>query len=1079
LLKLLPVFLCLSGVSLFAQASVGLNAPAYKLGQNATFDASNATLIIPKPAFQSSSCNPGQIQFSSDSLQICTSSRTWLPIPPLISQLSGTISLSQLPATISSNTTGNAASATVLASAPVVCVTGKYASGIATNGNAICATIQAAQLSGLAASATVDTTNAANITSGALSPFRLPNPTTLNLGGVRAVTAIAHQWLDSISTFGIPHLSQPAAADITGLAASATTDATNANNIVSGALAITHGGTGATNAAAGLAALGGINASQAAAAAPVQSIAVNGGTPRVGNVNIVIPTFPSPGLVASSGVAFSDAVAADVIGLFGSGSCLGYLKSDGTCDTPAGTGGGTISSVGVTVPTWLAVSPGSITSSGTFAITAAAGQTANQFLATPNGASGALAIRGITAQDLPVGISSSTTGTAANVTGIVSISNGGTGSTSAATALAALGGVNASQAAASAPVQSVNGQVGSVSIAVPSVPGAGLVKSSGSAFATAASTDVISLFNSGTCNGYLKSDGTCSTPSGGGTGTVSSVGVTVPSWMSVSPSTITTSGTFALSTSSGQVANSILATPDGIAGAVALRPLASGDLPANIASNTSGTAANVTGTVSITHGGTGAITSAAALAALGGVSATQAAAAAPVQSVNGQTGTVALTIPSIPAAGVVKSSGTDLANAAASDVVSLFGSGSCVGYLKNDGTCSTPNAGAGGTVTSVSITLPSWYTVSPATINTAGTFAVTPAAGQTANRILATPDGTTGALALRALTANDIPASLTSNTTGTSSNVSGTVAINHGGTGATTATAALTALGGVTSAQAAAAAPVQTVAGVSPTAGNVPLASTSLSDTANLVRTTANATYGANTYTFAGAAHTSPLKVGLISAKPATCTTGELYFATDALAGQQIYECSSTNVWTQQLNTGTGTGGNGNCTQTASQLSDLAVAYSATSGGTLTINSLASATTPTIVQLGSSTFRFTAPSSVNVTGGGSGTAFLYVDPFGVLTVASTIAVNCTSCTSVNASSFPTGSFPIATWTITSGAFTSSGYTDFRSFLSGSAKVAAPATSSSTCTVGQWATDTGFFYSCTATNTWKRSALSTF
>ncbi len=39
---------------------------------------------------------------------------------------------------------------------------------------------------------------------------------------------------------------------------------------------------------------------------------------------------------------------------------------------------------------------------------------------------------------------------------------------------------------------------------------------------------------------------------------------------------------------------------------------------------------------------------------------------------------------------------------------------------------------------------------------------------------------------------------------------------------------------------------------------------------------------------------------GLTSAKPSTCTAGSLYFATDATAGQNLYECASTNTWTQQ-----------------------------------------------------------------------------------------------------------------------------------------------------------------------------------
>lgn len=39
---------------------------------------------------------------------------------------------------------------------------------------------------------------------------------------------------------------------------------------------------------------------------------------------------------------------------------------------------------------------------------------------------------------------------------------------------------------------------------------------------------------------------------------------------------------------------------------------------------------------------------------------------------------------------------------------------------------------------------------------------------------------------------------------------------------------------------------------------------------------------------------------------PATCSVGQLFFLTTATAGQNIHECTATNVWTQQLNTGTG-----------------------------------------------------------------------------------------------------------------------------------------------------------------------------
>jgi len=41
------------------------------------------------------------------------------------------------------------------------------------------------------------------------------------------------------------------------------------------------------------------------------------------------------------------------------------------------------------------------------------------------------------------------------------------------------------------------------------------------------------------------------------------------------------------------------------------------------------------------------------------------------------------------------------------------------------------------------------------------------------------------------------------------------------------------------------------------------------------------------------------------------------------------------------------------------------------------------------------------------------------------------------------------------------------------------RVAAPATAAGAGTLGDWASDTGYFYVCTATNTWKRVAIATW
>lgn len=111
---------------------------------------------------------------------------------------------------------------------------------------------------------------------------------------------------------------------------------------------------------------------------------------------------------------------------------------------------------------------------------------------------------------------------------------------------------------------------------------------------------------------------------------------------------------------------------------------------------------------------------------------------------------------------------------------------------KLDGIASGATANAG-TVTSVGLSLPTEITVTGSPVTGSGTL--TGAwASQTAKAFLAAPNGAKGTPSFRAIVASDIP-TLNQNTTGTAANVTGTVAIANGGTGATTAAAALTALG--------------------------------------------------------------------------------------------------------------------------------------------------------------------------------------------------------------------------------------------------------------------------------------------
>ena len=49
----------------------------------------------------------------------------------------------------------------------------------------------------------------------------LPNPSASSLGGIQSTTGASHQWVSTISTSGVPGLSQPAFTDISGVAAAA------------------------------------------------------------------------------------------------------------------------------------------------------------------------------------------------------------------------------------------------------------------------------------------------------------------------------------------------------------------------------------------------------------------------------------------------------------------------------------------------------------------------------------------------------------------------------------------------------------------------------------------------------------------------------------------------------------------------------------------------------------------------------------------------------------------------------------------------------------------------------------------
>lgn len=124
--------------------------------------------------------------------------------------------------------------------------------------------------------------------------------------------------------------------------------------------------------------------------------------------------WPSSGSGGGGGVSSLNTLSGDLILAAGTGITI--TPSGGTTLTIASTSsGGTVTSVALTVPSWLQVAGSPITSSGTLAVTGVS-QTANFFLASPNGSTGVLSPRAIVAADIPT-LNQNTTGTAANITG--------------------------------------------------------------------------------------------------------------------------------------------------------------------------------------------------------------------------------------------------------------------------------------------------------------------------------------------------------------------------------------------------------------------------------------------------------------------------------------------------------------------------------------------------------------------------------------------------------------------------------------------------------------------------------------
>lgn len=110
----------------------------------------------------------------------------------------------------------------------------------------------------------------------------------------------------------------------------------------------------------------------------------------------------------------------------------------------AGTGNGTVTSVAATVPSGFSVGGSPVTSSGTLALSYATGQTANRFLATPNGSTGAMSLRAVVKADLSGATVPFTDQANTFSTGLQTFSGGVSTTTVAASGAVTTGSVTAS-----------------------------------------------------------------------------------------------------------------------------------------------------------------------------------------------------------------------------------------------------------------------------------------------------------------------------------------------------------------------------------------------------------------------------------------------------------------------------------------------------------------------------------------------------------------------------------------------------------------------------------------------------------
>ena len=470
--------------------------------------------------------------------------------------------------TITANLAGNATTATKLQTARTI------------NGVSFDGTSNITIATGATAETITGTTLASNVTGSSLTSVG----TLGSLAVTGAVTGASFNSITGLSSTEGTALGIAAAGVATAAARAdhvhpvQTTISGNANN-VTGVVAITNGGTGATTAVDALTALGAYAA-----------------------------TNPS-----------------------------GYTSNTGTVTSVGGTG--TVS--GLTL-TGSVITSGSLTLGGTLSVAPSdfSSQTANTVLSAPNGTAGTPTFRALVAADIPnLDAAKITSGTISAsllpsyVDDVIEVSSlsafpvtGETGKIYVAldTNKTYRWSGSVYVYITSGAVDSVAGKTGVVTLTSSDV-GLGNVenKSSETIRGEITSSNVTTAlgftpYNNTNPSGYTTNTGTVT--SVGGSGTVS--GLTLSGTVTTSGS-LSLGGTLSVTPSdfSSQTANTILAAPNGSSGTPSFRALVASDVP-TLNQNTSGTAAGLSATLAITSGGTGETTASAAFNSLSPITTT-------------------------------------------------------------------------------------------------------------------------------------------------------------------------------------------------------------------------------------------------------------------------------------------------------------------------------------------------------------------------------------------------------------------------------------------------------------------------